>query len=392
MRRIQAIICAAFVLVVSTANAPAQRSFRTSKHAGAIPAGVLLRIIKAEDERRWNDDLGALLADQDAMVRRRAALAAGRIGDERAVPLLADMVLRDRDADVSQMAAFALGEIESPGGGYALTSVLKNTSAPGRARAVEALGKITAALANNAPAPTGQSAATKTEDDRLDIFRAAILDVLRFEADRRSAPDRLPILLGLTAALRANPEADGKLIAQFLSFSDPRIRADALNTLSRLKFKDGNAQLRKLLIQDPDPIVRANAARVLGATEDKAAFDALLDRALKDADSRARVSAVRALGALKDGRAGKPLLARGESLYSTVRALRLKHVNRPAQITEILEIATALGRVLSKTNDERAVEWLKELGHAPEALIAFARIAPDKFLDYSTSCCRTIRI
>jgi len=69
------------------------------------------------------------------------------------------------------MSAFALGEIESPGGAYALSSVLKNTSAPGRARAVEALGKITAALANSAPAPTDQSAATKTEDDRLDILK-----------------------------------------------------------------------------------------------------------------------------------------------------------------------------------------------------------------------------
>src|SRR5438128_10877229 len=93
---------------------------RTS--AGAIPAGVLLRIIKAEDERRWSDDLSGLLADQDANVRRRAALAAGRIGDERAVPLLADMVLMDSDVEVRQMSAFALGEIESPGGGYALTS------------------------------------------------------------------------------------------------------------------------------------------------------------------------------------------------------------------------------------------------------------------------------
>src|SRR2546428_5334647 len=155
MRRIQAIICAAFVLVVSTANAPAQKSFRTSGNAGAIPAGVLLRIIKAEDERRWNDDLGALLADQNAQVRRRAALAAGRIGDERAVPLLADKVLMDRDVDVRQMAAFALGEIESPGVGYSLTSVLKNTRAPGRARAVEVLGQITAAMASIAPAPAG---------------------------------------------------------------------------------------------------------------------------------------------------------------------------------------------------------------------------------------------
>ena len=136
------ILCTALLLVALSITGLAQQKKsppRTS--AGAIPAGVLLRIIKAEDERRWSDDLSGLLADQDANVRRRAALVAGRIGDERAVPLLADMVLMDSDVEVRQMSAFALGEIESPGGGYALTSVLKNTSAPGRARAVEALGK-----------------------------------------------------------------------------------------------------------------------------------------------------------------------------------------------------------------------------------------------------------
>ena len=78
--------------------------------------------------------------------------------------------------------------------------------------------------------------------------------------------------------LRAKPDNAGPIVAGFLHYPDPRIRADAANTLARLKLKDGNDQLRKLLTTDPDPIVRANAARVLGATEDKAAFEALLDR------------------------------------------------------------------------------------------------------------------
>ena len=46
----------------------------------------MLRIVRAEDERRWDAaDLGALLSERDERVRRRAALAAGRIGDERSV-------------------------------------------------------------------------------------------------------------------------------------------------------------------------------------------------------------------------------------------------------------------------------------------------------------------
>ena len=76
----------------------------------------LIRIIRYEDRRNWNDDLKNLLSAADPMVRMRAALAAGRIGDVRAIPTLADMLLMDRDKDVRQTVAFALGEIESTGG------------------------------------------------------------------------------------------------------------------------------------------------------------------------------------------------------------------------------------------------------------------------------------
>src|SRR5215216_792554 len=47
----------------------------------AVPKDVMLMIVRAEDERRYDNDLGALLFDKDMRVRRRAALAAGRIGD-----------------------------------------------------------------------------------------------------------------------------------------------------------------------------------------------------------------------------------------------------------------------------------------------------------------------
>ena len=294
-----------------SAAAIAQRS-TSAASAVQISRATQIHIMRAEDERRWDDSLKKLLADTDAKVRKRAALAAGRIGNEAAVPALAEMLLTDRDNDVRQMAAFALGEIESPGGGYALVEVLKkrgdeNTNV--RARAVEALGKIVGAMIS---APPSTDAATKAiDEDRLDILRATIVDALRFENGRRSMPDRLTVLLALTAVLRTKPDGVGKLVAEFLHYSDARIVADALNTLARLRLKDGNDQARDLLAKHKDPIVRANAARVLGATEDKGAFDVLLDRALHDSDLRVRVSAIRALGQLKDAKAGPPLLQKG---------------------------------------------------------------------------------
>src|SRR5262249_41387241 len=55
-------------------------------------------------------DLVRLLADDEARVRRRAALAVGRVGLKDAVEPL-EKLLADADPEVRQMAAFALGLI-----------------------------------------------------------------------------------------------------------------------------------------------------------------------------------------------------------------------------------------------------------------------------------------
>lgn len=367
----------AFALIVfSAAVVSGQASRELRKSTAPISPAVMLRIVQAEDTRRWDSELQTLLADKSAPVRRRAALAAGRIGDDHAVGSLVSLLQKDSDETVRAMAAFALGEIESPSAADALLSELREEHEPVavRARAVEALGKIAAAL------PTSEEAKAKP-------LRTAILSVLEFEAGRRSAPDDLVILLGLTAALRARPEGVGKVIVRFLNYSDQRVRTDAANTLARLKLGEGNSELRKVLTADPNPVMRANAARVLGATEDKTSLASLLDRALKDADLRVRVSAIRALGSLKDPDAATPLLQRGEELYAVYHQRRERRLARPTEINEILEIATVLGRLLPGSNDKRTIEWLQKLGHeAPEVDIAFARIAPAAYLD-EFSCC-----
>jgi len=199
----------------------------------------MLRIVRAEDERRWNDDLTSLLSGKDPRVRKRAALALGRIGDERALPAISAALKSEQDIDVRQMCAFAIGEIESPAGADPLIAVADNTREPGevRARAVEALGKIGAVLLSNTAAPTVQTASPKFEDKTLAKIRLAILDALKFESGRRAMPDRQTILLGLTAALRVRPDGAGPVIVKFLGHSDPRIVADAFEHDGALAFE-----------------------------------------------------------------------------------------------------------------------------------------------------------
>ncbi|HZI19993.1 MAG TPA: peptidylprolyl isomerase [Pyrinomonadaceae bacterium] len=338
-----------------------------------MPAEVLLRIVRAEDERRWElSDLGQLLADERAAVRRRAALAAGRIGDEGAVGPLSALLRRDIDEGVRAAAAFALGEVESEAGAEALLETLRLSRAPAvRARAVEALGKVAAALG-------------EPQAERRRLLGAALLGALAAE-QRKPKPDRATVLLGLTAALRARPEGAGRAVAASLASADARVRADAANALARLRSKESLEQLRGMLMGDPDAVVRANAARALGAAEDAAAFDFLLARASRDSDARVRTSALRSLAQLKDARAAEPLVRRGEELLKGYEAAKASEpAARPAASSEILEIAAALGRLLPNSNHEAALALLRRargLGLvAPEVEAALARVAPVEYV------------
>src|SRR5437879_6433337 len=129
------------ILVVILLTTGLAQNRPRAKTSTAIPTNTLQQIIRAEDERRWDDNVAFLLADKNGSVRRRAALAAGRIGDERAVPVLVDLLRGQDEPEVRQMAAFALGEIESPMGAKVLTVLLEDTREPPivRARAIEAL-------------------------------------------------------------------------------------------------------------------------------------------------------------------------------------------------------------------------------------------------------------
>lgn len=374
LKLILVVLCVAFLAANVAGQTPATKNSRDQ-----IPPNILLQIIRAEDERRWDDKLQSLLAHPDANVRKRVALAAGRIGDGRAAVTLDEMLLQDRDPEVRKMVAFALGEMETLSGAFAVISVLKDPYKPGRAQAIEALGKITAAFAARAPTPPKPGVA---EDRRLIDFNIALLEALSFEDDRRAKSDRQTILLGLTAVLGAKPEGAGPVVKRFLDYPDARIVADALNTLTRLRLKDGNEDARKLLVKHNDPIVRANAARVLGTTEDKQAFDALLERALHDSDERVIVSSIRALGSLKDARAAQPLLERGDYLLKLLKVSK-EYAIEPRN--EILEIATALGLILQNTKSEPAIEWLRKVReaigstHAPIE-ISFSRIDPQSYV------------
>ncbi len=312
-----------------------------------VPLNTHIQILKAEDARRYDKTLEDLMKSPNAAIRERAALAAGRIGDERAVDSLARLFM-DNSPRVREMAAFALGEIETMSAGDRLLPVFGEAKypkleGPFAGRMIEAAGKI---------------AAANPSDERSKALGAAILSTLSKEFSKPSLPAAKVVPLGLTAVLRARPAGE-VVVRRFLTYTDPAIVADALNTLARLRAKNANTDARALLQTHTIPVVRANAARVLGAADDKEAVDVLIKAATSDADSRVRVSAIRALGTIRVAKSADPLLARGEVLLAAYKK-NLKPNFIPVEQNEFLEISTALGQVLAKTGNARAVALFRD--------------------------------
>ena len=342
---------------------------------GQVPTATHITILKAEDARRYDKALESLLKSPSEQVRVRSSLAAGRIGNDAAVPALTDLLLNDPSSKAREMVAFALGEIESIKAADTILKTLSDSDTLDqvRARAVEAAGKI---------------AAANPSDSKSAELREAILTTLEAEERKGARQNPETVLLGITAALRAAPK-DAKrarpdrtdlVTAKFLVNTDPRVRADAANTLSRVRAKNANANLRSILQSDADPIARANAARALGAAEDKEALGLLIGAATKDADARVRVSVIRSLAALKDAKAADPLLERGRILLDIYKKAKTPNFI-PTEHSEFLEIATALGLLLTNTGDQRAVNLFREFGKldrgfSSEVYIARLRIAP----------------
>jgi len=258
----------------------------------APPARIetLGRILALEDSRSVGEgELDRLLRSRDRGIRRRAALAAGRIGDPVLVPTLIDL-MNDAEPEVRQMAAFALGLIGDKGAIERLSASLGDSEAIVRARAAEALGR--------------------TGDPR------AAADVARFVLG--AIPKGAPILTvrGDDPGSATDPWIELRFGLFALGrLKEPKAAAEALLLAGRPRFDWWAATWVAMRVESPalrpvlvaaaasnDALSRTFAARGLGALKDASALD-LLDALAHDADATVSVYALRALAAIADPRA-----------------------------------------------------------------------------------------
>jgi cyclophilin family peptidyl-prolyl cis-trans isomerase/HEAT repeat protein len=346
---------------------------------------VLAAILAGEDARRLDSALvtGAL-RDPDPLVRRRAALAAARVGDRRMTRLIAAR-LRDADAAVQADAAFALGLLADPVAVDALVQRLTQPPAPDSsvaAEAVTALAKMPGDAAPRAlgelldrtrevPGVTGARAALASallEAWRLGD-RAPVPSVIRYARDQR---DELRWRAFYSLARLRSPAAAAELAAG-LDDRHPLARAAAARALTQPFADRTGLNRRDLAVRlaraaaDPDPGVRVSALLALGTYRDSARAVAVVPL-LADSGLNVRVQAATAMGQLR-GFAAAAALAKAHRDPAQPWAVRREALLGLARADTAL--LTALGRTWRESTD-----W-RERAAAAEAWVIAKRSTPN---------------
>jgi HEAT repeat protein/cyclophilin family peptidyl-prolyl cis-trans isomerase len=241
-------------------------------------------------------DLTRLLSDDEARIRRRAALAIGRVAlAEGVTPLVG--VLADPDPEVRQMAAFALGLIGDARAREPLVGALADPSPLVQGSAAEALGLIGDAAAADA---LGRFVAQVVQSGALAPPPGDAEDAAR---DTPAAACRLAIFA--LVRLKAYPQ----LAAAVLDASgQPRMRWwPVAFALQRLEDRRALPALLTLA-KDAHPYTRAFAVKGLAALKDRSAMPVLMPL-MSSGERSVLIQTVRALGRIGDPAAAAPLLA-----------------------------------------------------------------------------------
>jgi cyclophilin family peptidyl-prolyl cis-trans isomerase/HEAT repeat protein len=278
------------VLLAGGACAPAAPGSGPAPSPQGAVAGSLLRL----EDRREHDPatFASAAVAPESRVRARAALAAGRIRDPRALPLLLGL-LADPDTAVAATAAFALGQLGDTAAVPALAAAVRRGSAAPTvaSEAAYALGKLHVAAA-----------------------REALVGVL-VAGDPTSGLDAAAVGSALRAVWRHPGPVPVDAIAPWLRAADPELREGAAYALSRRPSAAATAALFAA-VGDPSAPVRSYVARGLGAAvADSAGIGretarvVLLRLVASDPDRNVRINAVRTLGSHAPAALAEPLAA-----------------------------------------------------------------------------------
>lgn len=317
-------------------------------------AGDLGQLLSLEDRRQFD---GAILQraaqHPDAVVRVRAAMAMGRIGDRAATALLLPM-LQDQDSIVRTETAFALGELGDRAAVPELAALVSRfpPNAQGELviEVVTALAKLGGPEAERAMEGILDRHAA-TSSDRSDRATATVL-AEAWRLGRRSSLNRfLPEYVrsargdwrqhAVYSAGRLRVTAAASAMLDASTDSNATIRAYAARSLvaaladSGVIARDVYLSALRPLVNDADPQVRTNALRALASFADSALVPLVAAR-LTDRDPNVAIQAANTLDTLKGSRAAAILAERfpagGSFGFRRAVLLALAHADAPRAI------------------------------------------------------------
>ncbi len=243
--------------------------------------------------------LPRLLTDPDARVRRRAALAIGRVGLRGGVAPLLPLLAGDGEPEVRQMAAFALGLLKDASAVGPLQAALRDASPIVQGRAAEALAAIGDAASAGA---IGEMVAGH-------VKAGALASIAPDDVSERHEPPVDAFRLGVLALGRL--KAYDALAAAVLDGSgQPLVRWWPVAAAFQRTEDQRAAGPLTAFARGESAFGRSFAARGLGALKDPGAVQLLATLAQDWArDTRTAISAVKALASIGDRRAGPALQA-----------------------------------------------------------------------------------
>jgi cyclophilin family peptidyl-prolyl cis-trans isomerase/HEAT repeat protein len=265
-------------------------------------------------------DLIRLLEDSEGRVRRRAALAVGRVGLAEGIDALGKL-LADPDVEVRQMAAFALGLLRNPAARPLLSAALRDPDPLTQGRAAEALGLIgdradAAAIADMVRTHVAAGALAGIDPDDLTHPLAPAVEAVRLGV---YAITRLGSFDGLWAAMadqagqvasrwwpvayafgRVNDPRSAPVLMSLMTTPGRYTAAFAIRGLGGAKATQASPLVRQIVAdRTVHPAVIVQAVRALAALGDRQATPVLIkilaDRA---ADPALRVEAMAAISGL----------------------------------------------------------------------------------------------
>jgi len=269
--------------------------------------------------------LAPLLGHESAAVRRRACLAAGRIGlldcPDPFRPVLEAVLTGDDSAPARAAAAFALGEAEERESIAVLIAALDDAAPEVRSAAAEALSKL------GAEAAVPALVRLLGDDEPLAVRRTVLLSGWRI-ADPRTAIRAVEIFLG-------GPEELRLPAAYHLTRFGRRAPAESEPLLQI------PPELAAEMARHGDPEVRKCAARLVGADATRASLE-LLGNLLEDADRGVVVQALRAAAARGWAGAVETIL---RLLAGADDHLRLEAASAAGRFSEPVLVDALLGRL-----------------------------------------------